>query len=149
MGRAAVVSDRESGWICGTGSMILRPGALIFCNYLQRLLSSPQVVGALTAASVGSTMVNLNQSVLLGIELPLPSIAEQKRIADKLDTLLARIDACRGRLADVGPLVKQFRQAVLAAAISGRLTEEWHQSRNAPDWRVCPIKDAGKIQLGR
>ena len=50
---------------------------------------------------------------------------EQKRIADKLDAVLARVDACRERLDRVPDILKRFRQAVLAAATSGKLTEDW------------------------
>ena len=70
-------------------------------------------------------MVNLNQKILLSLSIDLPPLAEQKRIADKLDTVLTRVDAVNTRLARVGPLLKRFRQSVLAAATSGRLTEDW------------------------
>lgn len=62
-----------------------------------------------------------------------PPLAEQKRIADKLDTVLARVDAVNTRLARVAPLLKRFRQSVLAAATSGRLTEDWRQSQPTVD----------------
>lgn len=62
----------------------------------------------------------------------LPPKAEQKRIADKLDSVLARVDACRDRLDRVPALLKRFRQSVLAAATSGRLTDEW-RSVHYPD----------------
>ncbi len=57
--------------------------------------------------------------------LPLPPLSEQKRIADKLDTVLARVDACSERLNRVPLTLKRFKQSVLAAATSGKLTEDW------------------------
>ena len=130
MGRCAVVGEAEHGWLCGTGSLIVRPGTALDPHYLQRFLSSPAVVSRLGKASVGSTMVNLNQRILLELEVPTPPLIEQKRIADKLDAVLAQVDACRERLDRVQALLKHFRQAVLAAAISGKLTEEWREERN-------------------
>lgn len=62
--------------------------------------------------------------------LPLPPINEQKRIADKLDAVLARVDACHDRLDRIPAILKSFRQSVLAAATSGKLTEDW--SGHAP-----------------
>lgn len=59
--------------------------------------------------------------------LPLAPLNEQKRIADKLDTLLAAVDACRAQLNKVPTLIKRFRQSVLAAATSGALTEDWRE----------------------
>ena len=54
---------------------------------------------------------------------------EQKRIADKLDAVLARVDACRDCLDRVPAILKRFRQAVLAAAVSGRLTADWRAAQ--------------------
>jgi len=72
MGRCAVVREAEHGWLCGTGSLIVRPGTALNPHYLQRFFSSPDVVSRLEDASVGSTMVNLNQRILLELEVPIP-----------------------------------------------------------------------------
>ena len=56
-----------------------------------------------------------------------PPLNEQKRIADKLDAVLAQVDACRERLDRVPAILKRLRQAVLATATSGKLTEEWRK----------------------
>jgi len=125
MGRCAVVPSPAAGWVCGTGSVIVRPTPAILPNFLQRLLSSPGAVQRLNGESVGSTMVNLNQGVLLGLPVALPPLLEQQRIADKLDAVVARVDACRDRLARVAPLLKRFRKSVLFAATSGVLTSDW------------------------
>lgn len=72
----------------------------------------------------------------------LPPASEQKRIADKLDTVLTRVDAVNTRLARVAPILKRFRQSVLAAATSGRLTEDWRDGNpNICSWIDCQIGD--------
>ena len=124
MGRCAVVGEAQSGWLCGTGSLIVRPTQALHPEYLQRFLSSPSVVAELVGASVGSTMVNLNQRILAHLRIPLPPLAEQKRIADKLEAVLGRVDDCRARLDRLPALLKRFRQSVLAAATSGALTAD-------------------------
>lgn len=58
-------------------------------------------------------------------KIALPPLNEQKRIADKLDRLLAKVDACRERCDRIPLILKRFRQSVLAAATSGELTEDW------------------------
>jgi type I restriction enzyme S subunit len=55
----------------------------------------------------------------------LPPLAEQTRIAQKLDELLAQVDTLKARIDAIPTLLKRFRQSVLAAAVSGRLTEDW------------------------
>jgi len=62
-------------------------------------------------------------------EVCLPPLNEQRRLAAKLDTTLAAVDACRQRLDGVAAILKRFRQAVLEAATSGELTREWREER--------------------
>lgn len=59
------------------------------------------------------------------IPVTLPPLAEQTRIVQKLDELLAQVDTLKARIDGIPALLKRFRQSVLAAAVSGRLTEEW------------------------
>lgn len=80
--------------------------------------------------ATGTTFKELSGSAATKLPFVLAPLNEQKRIADKLDALLARVDACRERLDRVPQLLKRFRQAVLAAATSGALTEEWRGSQN-------------------
>ena len=80
-------------------------------------------------AGKGGAQPNISQGVIKDWPIPLAPLAEQKRIADKLDALLARVDRCRARLERVPLILKRFRQAVLAAATSGQLTEDWREER--------------------
>jgi len=61
------------------------------------------------------------------LSIPVPPLAEQKRIVAKVEELLARVNTGRERLDRVPKIMKRFRQAVLAAACSGRLTEGWRE----------------------
>lgn len=67
----------------------------------------------------------INREDAYRIKVNLAPLNEQKRIADKLNDLLARVDACQEKLDRIPSILKRFRQAVLAAATSGRLTEDW------------------------
>lgn len=89
----------------------------------------------------GGAQQNISQTVLKQFAVPVPPLAEQKRIADKLDTLLARIDSCRERLERLPALIKRFRQAVLMKVVTGSLTEEWRtlNGRSDDDWRETKL----------
>lgn len=91
----------------------------------------------------GTTFKAISGDFIRNIEIPIAPLAEQKRIADKLDTLLARLDACREHLDRVPEILKRFRQAVLSEAVSGRLTEEWRneqkQSKELPLRKISEI----------
>lgn len=92
-------------------------------RYLYRLIT--WLVPKISSAERGSTVPYLRLGDISNAQVSLPPKEEQKRIADKLDTVLTRVDAVNTRLARVAPLLKRFRQSVLAAATSGRLTEDW------------------------
>ncbi|WP_341706321.1 restriction endonuclease subunit S [Halopseudomonas sp.] len=98
-----------------------------FCFYLLKCLD----LGSLNKATA---IPGLNRKDAYGLQLSLPPLAEQTRIAAKLDELLAQVDTLKARIDGIPALLKRFRQSVLAAAVSGRLTEEWRiKSSNYQD----------------
>ncbi|HBH72390.1 MAG TPA: hypothetical protein DDY43_02890 [Synechococcales bacterium UBA10510] len=105
--------------------------------WIYRYLSSPEARNYLSKTSSGNqlSMRNISQRVLLETLVPLAPLNEQRRIAAKLDTTLAAVDACRQRLDGVAAILKRFRQAVLSAATSGELTREWREENaDANQW---------------
>jgi type I restriction enzyme, S subunit len=87
----------------------------------------------------GSTRLKLTQASMRAIPVLLPPLNEQRRIADRLDHLLTRIDKTKAHLDRIPPLLKRFRQSVLAAATSGKLTEDWRNINTK--WTSAQIKD--------
>lgn len=75
----------------------------------------------------GTTVKGVRLEVINALEFPLAPLAEQKRIVAKLDEVLAQVDTIKARLDRIPAILKRFRQSVLAAAVSGKLTEEWRQ----------------------
>jgi type I restriction enzyme, S subunit len=60
MGRCAIVTKNEEGWLCGTGSLVLRMPRSLHAPYLAMLIGAPMARTYLGGASVGTTMQNLN-----------------------------------------------------------------------------------------
>lgn len=58
-------------------------------------------------------------------KIPLPPFEEQRKIVEKLETIILRLETCIEKLNHVDNIVRQFRQSVLAFAVSGKLTEGW------------------------
>lgn len=97
----------------------------------------------------GSTRLKLTQAAMRSIPVSVAPFPEQKRIADKLDALLARVDACRGHLDRVPGILKRFRQSVLARATSGELTREWRQERGIDPPTTKTLGDVLKVSSGK
>ena len=131
MGRCAVVRPDQHGWLCGTGSMMLRAGPSLSADYAQRVLSSAQSISAMEASSVGSTMSNLNQGILGGLLIPLPScLKEQIEIAGALSDTDALIESLQQLIAKK----RALRQGAMQALPTGRqrlsgFTGGWESKR--------------------
>lgn len=108
--------------------------SLINMSFLSRLVASPAGKAYfLSKAKQTTGIASINLTQLRNFPVPLAPLSEQRRIAAKLDTTLAAVDACRQRLDGVEALLKRFRQAVLAAATSGELTREWREENPLDD----------------
>lgn len=82
MGRCAIVSENERGWLCGTGSLFIRPKyALLDSFYLFSFLSSQPIKKYLEKASQGVTMANLNKTIVSQIPVTLPPLNLQQEFA--------------------------------------------------------------------
>lgn len=126
-GKAGVAPPLPNSIGAGSSEFcVFRPAQGVDERYLLAWLSTEDFRRRATVAMTGSVgLKRVPKEVFLSEQIPLAPEAEQKRIADKLDTVLTRVDAVNTRLARVAPLLKRFRQSVLAAATSGRLTEDW------------------------
>lgn len=76
----------------------------------------------------GGGMNNISLADVGHLAVAVPPLNEQRRIAARLEKLLSRVDFARTRLATIPRILKRFRQAVLAAASSGRLTNDWRRA---------------------
>ena len=85
------------------------------------------------SVSYGVNMPRLGTKDGVTAPFVLAPLAEQKVIADKLDTLLAQVEATKARLERIPKILKNFRQSVLVAAVSGRLTEKWREETECVD----------------
>jgi type I restriction enzyme S subunit len=92
--RYAVVDEHQVGWLCGTGCLRIRFGAneIIDPHYLGYWLGTSVVENWLLGNAVGTTMPNLNTSILKALPVSLPSLPEQREIARILGALDDKIE---------------------------------------------------------
>jgi type I restriction enzyme S subunit len=153
LGRGTIWNDEINPCIHQNHIFRVRANSsLINMSYLSRLVASPVGKAYFLAKAKQTTgIASINLTQLRSFPVPLPPLNEQHRIAAKLDTTLATVEACRQRLDGVAVTLKRFRQAVLAAATSGELTREWREVSGVTQdsWSTIKTKEVGKIQLGR
>ncbi|EKO3928000.1 restriction endonuclease subunit S [Vibrio metschnikovii] len=115
-----------------------KPITPVLSRYVKAFLDSHLFWEQVEINKAGNALQNINAQKLSAISLPLAPIAEQKRIVAKLDEVLAQVDTIKARLDRIPAILKRFRQSVLAAAVSGKLTEEWRAGHEKIDmFEVC------------
>jgi len=127
IGRTAVVTEELLPFTLQRSVAVLKPNSGIVSQYLAYALESPSSQQYFVDNAKGTAQKGIYLKTLGSLRLRVSPSDEQRRIAAKLDTTLAAVDACRQRLDGVADLLKRFRQAVLAAATSGELTREWRE----------------------
>tara|TARA_R110001583_G_scaffold195364_2_gene372300 strand:+ start:432 stop:1799 length:1368 start_codon:yes stop_codon:yes gene_type:complete len=100
-------------------------GSNTYKNYLIASLSED-----ILKKAYGAAQPNISGKSIEDILVAIAPLNEQIRIADKLDSMLAKVDAAQARLDKIPNILKRFRQSVLAAATSGELTKEWRGQHN-------------------
>ena len=121
MGRVAAVGENETGWICGTGSIMLRLRNEFDAKFYAKILSSPRVVHYLEENATGTTMKNLNEEIVKHI--PVPKITRQQQV--KIDSMLkASFSVCDSIEKTVDAALQQtesMRHSILKKAFEGGL----------------------------
>ncbi|NWK82222.1 restriction endonuclease subunit S [Acinetobacter sp. SwsAc4] len=102
MGRCAVVTQNEVGWLCGTGSLFLRLNVeKINPFFLEMLLSSDSIKRYLENVSQGQTMANLNKTIVGSIPLIAPSIEIQNKfflISEEINKMKTELENSKNQV---------------------------------------------------
>ncbi|CAA0100548.1 Type-1 restriction enzyme EcoKI specificity protein [BD1-7 clade bacterium] len=127
---ASLANNPEFPKVCTNFLRLTRPSVDVDSRYLNYFLRHFYLSGEVVRYQGGSNNLrNLKFKEYSKIDVMLAPYNEQIRIANKLDTLLVKVDKAQARLDKIPTILKRFRQAVLAAATSGELTgvtiKEW------------------------
>jgi type I restriction enzyme S subunit len=127
--KCAFITKNESGWLCGTGCLrvrfILDEVSPKFCAYY---LSTDEMKGWVSGHAVGTTMPNLNSSILRRLPLILPPLPEQQAIASVLSSLDDKIDLLN-------------RQNLTLEAIAETLFRQWFVEEVQEDWEKVTLDE--------
>ena len=121
MGRAAAITEREYGWICGTGSILFRLKPDYDAVFFAQILSSPDVIHYLEAKATGTTMKNLNEEIVKHIPVPNITKHEQQKITNMLDSKLSVCDSIEKTIDTALQEAEALRQSILKQAFEGGL----------------------------
>ena len=142
IGKLGYVAPLPAKATVNSSLLLVRPNdALVSPPYLFQYLKGPQFQAIARERITGSATPHLFQRDVKQLRVLVPPPPEQARIVAKVEELQEHINASCERLAKVPKVLKAFRQSVLAAACSGRLTEDWRDEH--------PKVEPGGVLLGR
>ena len=127
VGRCAYATDAETNWLCGTGCLkVTIDSSKAISKFVFYQLQTSQSVGWVEKHAVGSTMLNLNTSILANIPLSLPPIEVQRKIV--------------GILSAYDDLIENNRKQIkLLEEAAQRLYKEWFIDLRFPGYENTKI----------
>lgn len=121
LARSAVVPEAHAGYLCGTGSALIRPRAdALNGRYLAAVYRTRRNRDALSLASVGSTMESVNSDIIGSLRIPVPSLNRQAATLVELDRQMISIDTLIAKAERFIELSKERRAALITAAVTGQ-----------------------------
>lgn len=150
VGRCAYVTEKEVGWLCGTGCLrVTIDSEKADSRFVFFQLQHPDTVGWVEKHAVGATMLNLNTTILSSVPIRLPALESQKRIANVLSAYDDLIE-------------NNQRQIKLLEEAAQRLYKEWfvdlrfpgHENTKIVDgvpegWNECTVESFGTVITGK
>ena len=126
IGKVAQVPAVLDGANITQSSCRIRPDpTLISSSFLKWFLRSPTAIEQYMGKRLGTAVPRLNIADIRQFKIGLPPTNEQRRIAEKLDALTARLARARAELERSPDLTGRFELSILRAAVTGQLTAQW------------------------
>jgi restriction endonuclease S subunit len=126
MGRCAVVTESEEGFLCGTGSFFIRPFEQTDPNYLAHLLRSKPYRKKIETLASGATMPNLSNTALSQLMVKLPDLPTQRALVRRIRTLDNAIgdviSLMTKKVAELAALKPFLLRHVFAGELTDRVT---------------------------
>jgi type I restriction enzyme S subunit len=169
--RVCVLPQLQTKAIAKADCFCVRPRPELDRRFLAFQLGTDRTRDALVEDIHGATRPRITTRQLRDFEIQIAPLAEQRRIVEKVEALLAHVRAARVNLETVPVILNRLRLSILAAACSGRLTEDWREGHpggkpaagesrgtsvaipdgapfNPPQWRLARVDEIAEVRGG-
>ena len=121
MGRCALITDVEDGWLCGTGSFFIKPSERCNPCYLVRFLRSDTCKQKLEKIAGGAVMPNLSNTDLGNLSINLPPPEQQKTIVGEIEAVAEETQRLESIYQKKLTALEDLKKSLLHQAFSGAL----------------------------
>ena len=116
-----MVPTEFDGEIASTGFCVLGPCGLVESRFVFYFVQNDEFIRRLSSIQRGTSYPAVRDTDVLAQEIPLPPLAEQRRIVADIETQFTRLDASVAALRRAQANLKRYRASVLKDACEGRL----------------------------
>lgn len=149
LGKTAIV-DFEGDGAISSSLCILRVNEATLVKYLYYLLNSEVISQQQDSAENGSAQPNLSAASVMQYSVPLPPLAEQQRIVDRIEYLFAKLDETKEKARSVLDSFETRKAAILHKAFTGELTAKWRAEHGLDmgSWKLAKFSDVLDVRDG-
>jgi type I restriction enzyme S subunit len=153
IGRRALITEKEDGWICGTGCLRISLGNTVLVpKFLYYYLGQPDIIAWIFNQAVGATMPNLNTAIIRSISISYPPLPTQYKITAILSAYDDLIENNARRIAILEDMAQAlYREWFVHFRYPGYEKNGMAESALGmiPDgWEVVKLGDALTLQRG-
>ena len=107
--------------ICSSELLVLRPRSEIEGRFLLHLLLTKGFISLVDSSTYGAKMPRANWNDVISCVLPVPSLKEQRALADFLDRETAKMDGLIAKVETAIARLREYRAALITAAVTGQV----------------------------
>lgn len=142
----AYIDDSLEHCIASTGFFVCRPTEIIIGKYLYYLMISEYAVKGLNAFMKGDNSPSIRKDDIEGFSYPLPPLAEQQRIVDRIERLFDQLDQAKALIQEALDSFATRKAAILHQAFTGALTKKWREEHGVglESWEQTTLGKCGQ-----
>ena len=154
IGKRAIVTETEVGWICGTGCLRIRVSdGKLLPYFLYYFLGQKKTVAWIYNQAIGATMPNLNTSILRSVPITFPPLPTQQKISSVLSAYDDLIENNERRIKILEEMAQSiYREWFINYRFPGHENVKMVDSElgEIPEgWDVSPIGEIAKVKGGK
>ena len=135
--------------VCSTDILVFDSTAATVAEYVDYLLETMDFRVFAVENSKGINLPRVSTEKVLGYSVPVPPLAEQRRIVERVERLFAKLDAAKEKAQSVIDGCEKCKAAILHKAFTGELTAEWRKvNKKEYDWVAKKLSDCCQFGSG-
>lgn len=123
--------------VCSTDILVLRSRKITNNDYINYLIDTERLIEHAVKNSKGINLPRVSENELFEFSTPIPPLAEQQRIVDRIESLFEKLDQSKGLIQEALDSFENRKAAILRKAFSGELTKNWREENGIgmESWR--------------